>query len=445
MKGIASYLLRPWVSGLALLLPVAMLNCAEGAQLDIQRFDTKNGARVYFVQAMELPIVDIQITFDAGSARDGERSGLAQLTNRMLSQGAGDLDADAIAEGFDRLGAEFNTDAQRDMAVVSLRTLSQREYLNKAIDLAALVLRQPTFPQESLNGERNRMLIQLQTQEQSPSDIAAKAFFRTVYANHPYANHPLGTPESVRALTREETRAFHGRYYVARNAIVAIVGALSRADAEDVAERLMGGLPSGEPAPALPPVAALDRPQTVHIVYPSSQTHVLVGQVGLTRLDPDYFPLYVGNHVLGGSGLVSRLNEEIREKRGLAYSTYSYFSPMRVEGPYILGFQTRTDQAEAASKILLDTLNGFIKDGPTAKELAASKKNITGGFPLRLASNRNVVQNLAVIGFYDLPLDYLDTFSDKAAAVTAEQIRDAFRRRIHPDNLVTVTVGQSAK
>jgi zinc protease len=394
---------------------------------------------------MELPIVDIQVTFDAGSARDGVRPGLAHLTNRMLSRGAGDLDADAIAEGFDRLGAQFGAEAQRDMAVVSLRSLSQAEFLDKAVDLAATVLRAPTFPQEQLDGERNRVLIELDAQEQSPADVATREFFRAVYANHPYAVNPLGTPDSVRAVTRMDAVDFHQRYYVARNATVAIVGALTRADATRVAERLIGGLTPGEPAPALPPVTPLAHAQSVNIAYPSSQTHILVGQPGMSRLDPDYFPLYVGNHILGGGGLVSRLSEVIRERRGLAYSTYSYFMPMRQEGPFMLGLQTRTGEADAALKLLLETLNIFVQAGPTAKELAASKRNITGGFPLRIASNRNIVQNLAVIGFYGLPLDYLDTYSGKVEAVTLAEIRDAFSRRIHPDDLVTVTVGQSAK
>jgi zinc protease len=427
------------------LLSMAGAGPAQAGRLDIQRFDTANGARVYFVPAGELPIVDVEVVFDAGSARDGTHAGLAQLTNRLLSLGAGALDADAFAEGFDRLGAQFDTEALRDMAVVTLRSLSQADYLDKAVDLAALALREPAFAEEPLAGERNRLLIELEGQEQSPADIASRAFFGAVYGDHPYAADPLGTPESVRALTRADVADFHHRYYVARNATVAIVGAIDRAGAERLAARLIGGLPAGEPAPALPPVAPLERPERIHEAYPSSQTHVLVGQPGLSRLDPDYFPLYVGNQVLGGSGLVSRLSEEIREKRGLAYSAYSYFMPMRREGPFILGLQTRTEQADAAARLLQDTLDAFVAKGPTAEELASAKKNITGGFALRIAGNRNIVQNLAVIGFYGLPLDYLDTFSDQVEAVTLEQIRDAFRRRIHPADLVTVTVGQPAK
>ncbi|MGE0370492.1 MAG: M16 family metallopeptidase [Gammaproteobacteria bacterium] len=410
----------------------------------IQRWDTTNGARVYFVQAMELPMVDIQLVFDAGSARDGDTPGLALLTNTLLDDGAGDLDADAIATGFEELGAQFGTSSLRDMGSLTLRSLSDRRYLDPALDLFALILRSPSFPADALERERNRLLVALQSQEQSPEDIADKAFFRAIYGDHPYASDPLGTPESLQALDREDLENFYREYYVARNAVIALVGALDRKDAERVAQRLADGLAAGSHAAPLPAVAPLKEAATVHVEYPSSQTHVLVGAAGMTRDDPDYYALYVGNHVLGGSGLVSRISTEIREKRGLAYSAYSYFSPMRAAGPYTLGLQTRGDQTAQAVNIVGSTLAGFIADGPTAAELTASKKNITGGFPLRIASNSGIAGNLAMIGFYDLPLDYLDRFNERVEAVTAEQIRDAFQRRVHPGRMVTVTVGTSA-
>lgn len=415
-----------------------------GAAPQIQRWDTANGARVYFVQAMELPMVDIQLMFDAGSARNGDRPGLALLTSSLLDDGAGELDADAIAAGFENLGAQFGASSLRDMGSITLRSLSDPGHLNPALDLLALILRAPTFPADALERERNRMLIALRSQEQSPEDIADNAFFQTVYGDHPYAADPLGTPDSLQALDRSDLEDFYHRYYVARNAVIALVGALDRAEAERIAQRLADGLAAGSRAAPLPPVTPLAEATTVHVEFPSSQTHVLVGAAGMTRDDPDYFPLYVGNHVLGGSGLVARISNEIREKRGLAYSAYSYFSPMRAAGPYTLGLQTRGDQAQQAVAILDQTLKDFIKDGPTAAELTASKKNITGGFPLRIASNSNIAGNLAMIGFYDLPLDYLDRFNERVEAVTADRVRDAYQRRVHPDRMVTVTVGTTA-
>lgn len=418
---------------------------ADGARIEIQHWETANGARVYFVPATELPMVDVQVVFDAGSARDGDRPGIAQLTSRLLDTGAGDLDADAISDSFEDLGARFSSEAHRDMAVVNLRSLSDPDFLMPALDTLALILREPTFPEDALERERNRLLTALQREEQSPGSIASNAFFDAIYPGHPYASNPLGSTEALPAITREHVREYHGRYYVARNAVIALVGAISRDQAEQLAEHLTRDMSAGKPAPELPPAPMLDGADHIHIEFPSSQTHILAGQPGLRRDDPDYFPLYVGNHVLGGGGLVSRISEEIRDKRGLAYSAYSYFSPMRAAGPFRLGLQTRNDQAGDAIEVLFDTVETFINDGPSDEELTASTRNITGGFPLRIASNRDIAGNLAVIGFYELPLDYLDRFNEQVEAVTPTQIRDAFQRRIDPARMITVTVGRAAE
>ena len=191
----------------------------------------------------------------------------------------------------------------------------------------------------------------------------------------------------------------------------------------------------------LPAVRRLEQDREIRIEHPSSQVHILLGQPGIRRGDPDYFPLYVGNHILGGGGFVSRLYEEVREKRGLSYGAYSYFSPRRGLGPFTASLQTRADQQAQALQVMRETIRAFIERGPTPEELEAAQKNISGGFPLRLDSNSKILGYIAMIGFYDLPLNYLDTFIDKVNAVTIEEIRDAFKRRLHPERFVTVLVG----
>jgi zinc protease len=276
---------------------------------------------------------------------------------------------------------------------------------------------------------------------QSPATLAERAFHKALYGAHPYASPPEGTEAGLQAITRAEIGAFHARYYAAANAVLAIVGDLDRTRAEALADRLVGKLPTGGPAPALPAVKPLTQAGIVRIQHPSSQAHVLLGQVGIPRGDPDYFSLYLGNHVLGGNGLVSRLAEEVREKRGLSYSTYSYFVPMRRAGPFVMGLQTRIDQVEQAVQVMQDTLRDFVSNGPTPENLDAARQNITGGFALRLDSNGKIVQYLAMIGFYNLPLDYLENFPGKIEAVSQEQVNAALRRRIDPDQLLTVIVG----
>ena len=413
---------------------------AVQATPDIQHWQTANGAEVYFVPSPSLPMVDLRVVFDAGAARDGDRPGRAMLTNGLLAEGAGGLSADTIAERFESLGARFSNSAHRDMAVVSLRSLTAPDLLDPAVELMAQVLAAPDFPDQAFDREQRRMLAALKKRKESPGKIASRAFYRGIYGDHPYASLPIGTEEGVKALTPEALRAFHERYYVGENAVVAIVGDVDRAQAEDLANRVVGGLPAGEHAAPLPEAPEAEA-ETVHRDHPSSQTHILMGQPGMRRGDPDYFPLYVGNHILGGSGLVSRINEQVREKRGLAYSAYSRFAPMRAAGPFVVGAQTKNASAEEALQVLRETVGRFVEEGPSAEELEAAKKNITGGFALQVDSNSDIVGYLGMIGFYDLPLDYLDRFIGRVRAVSREQVHDAFRRRIHLERMVTVTVG----
>ncbi|HSH29114.1 MAG TPA: pitrilysin family protein [Thiohalobacter sp.] len=408
----------------------------------IQHWVTGNGARVYFVPAPELPMVDVRMVFDAGSARDDGHPGLAGLTNGLLDQGAGEMDADAIAERLESVGARLDTGSRRDMAWVGLRSLSSESHLQPALEVCRQVVAAPTFSERDFERERRRALVGLQQVQQQPGEVAERAFYAALYGEHPYATPSAGTIESVQALEREQLAAFHRRYYVARNAVVAIVGDLDRARAERLAADLTAELPAGEAAPALPAVDALAAAHLQRIDHPSSQSHILMGQPGMRRGDADYFPLYVGNYVLGGGGLVSRISEEVREKRGLSYSAYSYFMPMARRGPFVLGLQTRNEQADAALQVLRETLANFVAEGPTEAEMEAARKHITGGFPLRIDSNSETLEYIAMIGFYGLPLDYLQRFNDRVAAVTRADVRDAFQRRVQPERMVTVIVGE---
>ena len=420
-----------------------LLSGIATANPDIQHWTTGNGARVYFVPAPQLPMVDVRVTFNAGSARDGNNPGLAMFTNGMLEEGAGKLDADAIAEQFDNLGASASFDSLRDMATASLRSLTDEKLLQPAVDTFAQLLREPSFPTDALERVRKQILVGLRHQSQSPGSLGSKAFYSALYGDHPYASHSSGSMKSVLKISREDVQAYHQRYYVGNNAVVAIVGAVDRSQAETLAEQVVGTLPAGKAASALPKVAALEESASQHIDHPATQTHVLLGQPGMRRGDADYFALYIGNHILGGSGLTSRISDEIREKRGLSYSAYSYFSPMAAAGPYLLSLQTKTESKEEALNVLRATLARFIADGPSKKELIASQKNITGGFALNIDSNKDILGYIAMIGFYQLPLDYLDRFIERVNAVTVAQIHDAFKRRIHPDKMVLITVGEN--
>jgi zinc protease len=386
-------------------------------------------------------MVQLRAVFDAGGSRDpAGKEGLALLTSRLLRDGTGTLTADDIANRFESLGAEFGASSDRDMTSVDLRSLSERSLLDPALELYAQILAKPTFPKEALERERSRSLVAMSRDEQNPGSVIEKAFYRELYGAHPYGRDPLGTVAGIKAVRREELASHHQRYYVGRNAWLVIVGDLKRGDAEKLAEKTLGSLPAGEAAPKLASVS-VKAGQLHTIAFPAQQSHIRLGLPVMTRNDPDYFALHVGNYILGGGGLVSRLADEVREKRGYAYSVYSYFLPMREPGPFVLGLQTKNAQRAEALKLVRQVLSEFVDKGPSDRELDAAKKHLTGAFPLRLDSNRKIADNLAVIAFYGLPLTWLDEYNARVEAVTAAQIRDAFRRRLPLDKLTTVTLG----
>ena len=413
------------------------------ASPDIEYWTTDKGADVYYVHAPELPMVDIQIVFDAGSTRDADSLGIAMLTNSLLAEGANGEDADTISNGFESLGAIYAADVGYDSASLQLRSLTDAELLTEAIENFKKVISTPDFPNDALERKRSQMLIAIKAKEQSPGAIAKDAFMSAIYQSHPYGKPSEGNEASIKSIKREDIVSFYRKYYTAKNSMIAIVGAIDRKTAEQISEDIVNALQDGKKAVPLSKVNKLDVSKNIFIEYPSVQTHILVGQPGVKRGDADYFPLYVGNHILGGGGMVSRLFEEVREKRGLSYSAYSYFSPMRFKGPFIAGLQTKTDQSDEAISVVLENIKNYIELGPTEEELISAKKNIIGGFPLRVDSNSKILNYVVVVGYYKLPLDYLRTFNSNIEAVTIEHIKDAFKRRLTVDNLVTVKVGTS--
>lgn len=423
--------------GAALALTLATLSVQAG--VTIQNWTTAQGSRVYFVESRSLPIVDVQVDFRAGGAEvPAGKAGLAGLARGLLDAGAGNFDEDAIANRVADLGAQIGGGVDMDRASVSLRTLSSPSERDGAVDLLATLIQQPTFPAAAVEREKARSIAGLKESDTQPDAILSRRFAAAVFPDHPYGRLP--SVDTLASLTRDDLVDFHRRHYTAAAAVISIVGDVSRGEAEAIATRLTASLPVGQ-APAQPVDALPAAGQTIRVPHPSAQAHIAVGQPGIRRGDPDFFPLVVGNYILGGGGFVSRLTREVREKRGYAYSVYSYFSPQRSVGPFQIGLQTKGSQADDALKVVAETLGSFLKDGPTESELKAAKENLINGFALRLDSNRKMLEQVAVIGSYGLPLDYLDTYRAKVSAVTVAQIRDAFRRHISPEHLMTVVVG----
>lgn len=431
--------IRPALRLLLVLFTVCVAPLAHAA-LPIQHWQTASGARVYLVENRALPMLDVSIQFRAGNAWEGTHpAGTAALTARLLSAGTASLSEQQVSDRLADTGSQMGPSVDDDLAGFSLRTLSSAAELESSTGLLAQLLAAPRFPAEVLEREKARTISGLKEAETKPETLADRAFGKAVFGDHPYARD--ADPESVARISRDDLTAFYRERYKAGGAVVVLVGDIDRAAAEALADKLTAGLPAGAPEPAdLPPVAALTGPSETRVAHPATQAHIVVGQPGMRRGDPDYFALYVGNYVLGGGGFVSRLTDEVRQKRGLAYSVYSYFIPRLVDGSFQIGLQTKRESAAEALGVVRETLARFVAEGPSEAELKAAKSNLIDGFPLRIENNRKILDYLAMVAFYRLPLSYIDEFTANIDAVTVAQIRDAFRRRVDPARMATVVV-----
>ncbi len=419
------------------------------ALLPIQHWTEPSGAKVYLVESPVIPMVDVQIDFDAGSRRDpAGQSGLASAVAAMASKGVkaiGNepaLDENALGEAWADLGASFEAGADNDALHYSLRSLTDPPLLDKAARLAARQIGEPSWPADVWPRDRARWSASIKESLTRPSTLANHAFEAAVYGSHPYGVQT--TAETLARINVADMQAFHTQHIGACRAKVSIVGAVSRAQAQTLVATLLSRLPAASGCAPLPPVgeiAALTAPVEQNIPFASAQAHVLIGQPGFQRRDPDFLALLVGNHILGGGGFVSRLTNEVREKRGLSYSVYSYFAAGLHAGAFTVGLQTRPDQAAQAVKVSRDVIARFVAEGPTEAELRAAKDNLIGGFALRIDSNKKLLGNVANIAWNDLPLDYLDQWSTKVEALTLADVRTAMAKKLQPERMVTVVVG----
>ncbi|MFI0546599.1 MAG: M16 family metallopeptidase [Brachymonas sp.] len=431
---------KPLFFGLSLLLTQWAV-----AALPIAHWQSPQGAQIYLISTAQLPMVDVRIDWDAGSRRDPHgKSGTAAALASMLDKGVTAqgsllaLDENAIADIGADLAVQIAANVDDDRLSISLRSLSKPEILQPAVALLARQIASPSLPPAVWLREQSKTLAALAEAQTRPPYVAQTAYTQAVYGQHPYGSVPSAT--SLKSIRVADLRQFHGQYLRACGARISIVGSLDRAQAEQISHQLLAGLPRAcPPWPALPKVA--DAPAKLQrITLPAAQSQVLLGQIAIARDDPDFFPFLVGNHILGGGGFASLLMQKVREDQGLVYGIYSDFAPQRDRGAFSISFQTRPAEAERATQLSLQVLDDFVQHGPVDTALQAAKDNLIGGFSGRLDSNAKLLGMLANIAWNDLPLDYLDTWTAKIAAVQTADVRRAFAR-MQPKTLVRVEVG----
>ena len=412
----------------------------------VQELFSKNGVRTLLVESKQLPIVDIQLTFNAGSARDESISkglnGLANLTARLLNEGTSTQTANDIAQGFERLGAQYSAQAYRDMFVVRLRVLSDEKRLEPALNQLIFLLKDAQFPQGSIDRILNNAQVGQKQVKENPKRSMSVRFYRAIYGDHPYAQPSTGTIQSLKRIKSEDIQAFKNQYLVANNLNIAITGNVNRQQAQQMIDLLTEQISTGESAPTLPEAEALEKAQIIRIPFNSSQAHVMIGQVGIRRDDPDRFALEVGNEIFGSGGFQSLLMQELREKRGLTYGASSNLSSMQSQGLFYIQYSTQREQLLESLNITYDTLLKFLHQPLATAQVEESKRGLIRAFPLLLRSNANINSQLGAIGFYGLPSNYLSQYQQYISAVSAEDVQQAWQKHIHPEKFLTVLAGK---
>ncbi len=436
----------------ACLLGFGLLSNAY-AILPIEKLDSYKGAQAYLVQTKALPMVDIEVSIDAGDRYDPSgKSGVADMVAALMNYGArgekGFLTEAQIADEIADLGANIGLSVGGERAILRIRSLSRKDLRDRAVQLAAAMLSAPTYDPKIVEREKQRTITSLREAETKPEFVLERRFKKSVYGNYPLADSP--SVQSIGSVNANDLKQFHKQFYRGDRMIVSIVGDVDRTQAAEIVQTLLKQIPqSGQAIAKLPdlrrsPIEPLAQ-REIQIPFDTQQAHIAMGMTAVARNNPDYFPLLVGNYILGGGGFVSRLMSEVREKRGLAYSVFSYFAPGKDNGIFQAGLQTKNDQAALALDVMSTTIAQFIADGPTPSELEAAKSNLINGYPLRIDNNRKLLDNVSSIAWNDLPLDTMDIWTKQVEAVTLEQVKASFQKYLAMDRMKIVVLGAKNK
>jgi len=430
------------MKSLPLILALAFSTAAQ-AGVDIQRWTTGNGTEVLLVEQHDNPIVDMQVNFKgAGSVFNPEgKSEVAEFTAALLTDGTEKLDEEAFNAAADDIAAQIDSSSGQESSAAVLRSLSRPETLKKAAGLLNQSLTYPRFDPAVFDRRQKEAVTTLQQQETTPDFTAGRALTKLAYPDHPYGSGANVTAESIRKVNLDDIRAFHRSRYGKDNAIVAIVGDINRKQADRLVKNVLNGLPERSSAAKNVPPVQQQPAQRRDIPFAGEQAQVLLGMPLIKRHDPDYYALVAGNYILGGGGFDSRLMKVLRDRYGYTYGVYSNLEPATEAGMFTIAYSTQKKNTKDSLVQAQAVIKQFIEEGPTEEELAQAKANIIGSFPLRFDSNAKLVKYLSIIGYHNLPNDYLEAYPKAIGKLTVAQVKDAWKRRVKPEDLHIVVVG----
>lgn len=414
---------------------------ASARTADIQRVATPAGAEVWLVEETAVPVIAVEIAFRGGSAQDpAGKPGLVHMMSTLLDEGAGDMDSAAFQERLEELAIELSFGSNRDVVSASLRTLP--DHLDEAFRLLGLALGTPRFDEDAVARMRGQLSAQIRRNELDPEDLAGRTFFAEAFPDHPYGRPPRGTLESLAAITRDDLLAVHRRLIARDNVAIGAVGAISADRISRLVDALLAGLPATAGLVDVPTVKPAGEGRTEIVSLDVPQSSIVFGRSGPLRDAADFIPAYVVNHILGGGTFSSRLFAEVREKRGLAYSVYSYLSPYDHAGLLLGGVATRNDRAGQSVALIQDEIRRIASEGPTDKELESAKKYLIGSYALRFDTSTKIANQLVQLQLDHLGIDYVAKRNALVEAVSAEDVKAAAHALFGNGDLLVVAVGQ---
>lgn len=421
---------------------VLMLGAASPAHaVDIQEITTPKGIKAWLVEEHSVPLIALRFAFQGGAALDPvEQQGLATVLSGTLDEGAGELDSQAFQKALKQKAIRLSFDAGRDNFFGRLQSLSANK--DTAFELLRLAINEPRFDIDPVDRIKAQITESLRRRKNDPESLAIRTWMTIAFKDHPYARDPQGSIDGVAAVTPDSLRVLLKQLFTKKGLVVAAVGDIDAASLSALLDKAFGTLPDAAVTSVVPPATVSSGPVRTIVDMDIPQSVIQFGHVGIKRNDPDFIPAYVMNHVLGGGGLTSRLTEEVREKRGLSYSVYSYLSPFDQAGLFLGGAATQNERAGEALEIIERELKRMAEEGPTDEELAATKTYLTGSYALRFDTSTKIAGQLLGIQLESLGIDYIERRNSLIEAITREDVRRVARRLLKPDSLIVTVVGQ---
>lgn len=426
---------------IAAFLTLAFLVTASAKAMNIQKVVSSKGIVAWLVEDHTLPLIAMQFGFPGGAAQDQlGKEGTAYFVSGMLDEGAGDIKSQAFQERLEELAVDFSFDASRDAFTGGVKTLARNK--DEAFNLLRLALTQPRMDQDAVDRVRQQILSSIKIDDEDPEKVSSSAWFKMVFQGHPYANPVKGTLASVGSLTPVDLKDFVRSTFSREHLSVSVVGDISADELKTALDTVFGDLPEKAQLRAVPEAEWRAGASSTVIPLALPQSVVTFGQPGLKRKDPDFMAAYILNYIIGGGGFSSTLMQQVREKRGLAYSVYTYLYPLDRAGIFLGGVATKNEAVSQSISVIREELSRIAADGPTAEELDNAKNYLTGSYALRFDSSTKIANTLLWIQIEDLGIDYIEKRNGMVDAVTLDDVKRVAAKLIKPGNLIITVVGQ---